>query len=171
MQIDEINDENESILYIRLVIGTPFLEAVPGKACIYMKYAIRFLVVAASFLILEQGSYVLTKQAAYKAWEQKDKKETLMVLPPKSESAVRITAQMDIILEEYDDDANQLIFARPYWDVRLAGMDEEELSEFLSDPSNLAQDGDYERGYYACEIKKFDRIQLCIRKRYKNAKE
>lgn len=146
-------------------------DPVPGKAGTYVKYAIRFLAVAASFLALEQGSYVLTKHAAYRAWEKKDKKETLMVLPSKSESAVRVTAQMNIILEEYDDEAKQLISARPYWDVRLAGMDEEELGEFLSDPSNLAQDNDFERGYYACEIKQIDRIQLCIRKRYRSAKE
>ena len=41
-----------------------------------------------------------------------------------------MNAQMDIFLEEYSVDTGQLLFVEPYWDIRLAGMNEEELRLF-----------------------------------------
>ena len=66
-----------------------------------MKYAIRFLSVAAFFLMIEQTSFFITRHAAKNMLADKEQKEILMRLPPKSESEVRVNAQMDIFLEEY----------------------------------------------------------------------
>ena len=98
-----------------------------------MKYAIRFLSVAAFFLMIEQTSFFITRHAAKNMLADKEQKEILMRLPPKSESEVRVNAQMDIFLEEYSVDTGQLLFVEPYWDIRLAGMNEEELRLFLSE--------------------------------------
>jgi hypothetical protein len=133
-----------------------------GGACV--KYAIRFLAVAALFLTIEQTSFLVTKQVAQNAWAKKETKETLIRLPSKSESAVRVTAQMDIFLEEYNVDTGQLISVAPYWDVRFAGMDEEELRLFLSDPSHMEEDGDKARGYVGCELIEMNWNTLRIRK-------
>ena len=62
--------------------------------------------------------------------EKEQKRKFLIRLPPKSESEVRVNAQMDIFLEEYSVDTGQLLFVEPYWDIRLAGMNEEELRIF-----------------------------------------
>ena len=131
-----------------------------------MKYAIRFLAVAASFLVIEQTSFLVTRQAAQNAWAKKETRETLIRLPSKSESVVRVTAQMEIFLEEYSVNTRQLISIEPYWDVRLAGMDEEELRRFLSDASQMKEEGDDERGYVGCELIEMDWSTLRIRKFY-----
>ena len=114
-------NENESILYIKIKLG---------KRSICVKYAIRFLSVAAFFLMIEQTSFFITRHAAKNMLADKEQKEILMRLPPKSESEVRVNAQMDIFLEEYSVDTGQLLFVEPYWDIRLAGMNEEELRLF-----------------------------------------
>lgn len=114
-------NENESILYIKVKLG---------KRSICVKYAIRFLSVAAFFLMIEQTSFFITRHAAKNMLEEKEQKEILIRLPPKSESEVRVNAQMDIFLEEYSVDTGQLLFVEPYWDIRLAGMNEEELRLF-----------------------------------------
>ena len=111
-------NENESILYIKIKLG---------KRSICVKYAIRFLSVAAFFLMIEQTSFFITRHAAKNMLAEKEQKEILIRLPPKSESEVRVNAQMDIFLEEYSVDTGQLLFVEPYWDIRLAGMNEEEL--------------------------------------------
>ena len=131
-----------------------------------MKYAIRFLAVAASFLVIEQTSFLVTKQAAQNAWAKKETRETLIRLPSKSESTVRVTAQMEIFLEEYSVNTRQLISVEPYWDVRLAGMDEGELRRFLSDASHMEEEGDDARGYVGCELIEMDWSTLRIRKFY-----
>ena len=51
-----------------------------------MKYAIRFLSVAAFFLMIEQTSFFITRHAAKNMLADKEQKEILMRLPPKSES-------------------------------------------------------------------------------------
>ena len=107
-----------------------------------MKYAIRFLSVAAFFLMIEQTSFFITRHAAKNMLAEKEQKEILIRLPPKSESEVRVNAQMDIFLEEYSVDTGQLLFVEPYWDIRLAGMNEEELRLFLSDPSQMEEKDD-----------------------------
>ena len=48
-------NENESILYIKVKLG---------KRSICVKYAIRFLSVAAFFLMIEQTSFFITRHAA-----------------------------------------------------------------------------------------------------------
>ena len=126
-------NENESILYIKIKLG---------KRSICVKYAIRFLSVAAFFLMIEQTSFFITRHAAKNMLADKEQKEILMRLPPKSESEVRVNAQMDIFLEEYSVDTGQLLFVEPYWDIRLAGMNEEELRLFLSDPSQMEEKDD-----------------------------
>lgn len=131
-----------------------------------MKYAIRFLVVVASFLVLEQTSFLVTRQVAKKAWAEKETRENLLCLPSKSESAVRVTAQMDIYLEEYSIDTGQIISIESYWDVRLAGMDEEKLRFFLADASHMEEKGDEARGYVGCELIEMDWSTLRIRKNY-----
>ena len=93
----------------------------------------------------------------------KEQKEILMRLPPKSESEVRVNAQMDIFLEEYSVDTGQLLFVEPYWDIRLAGMNEEELRLFLSDPSHMEEKDDI-RGCIRCELIEMDWCTLRIRK-------
>ena len=50
-------NENESILYIKIKLG---------KRSICVKYAIRFLSVAAFFLMIEQTSFFITRHAAKK---------------------------------------------------------------------------------------------------------
>ena len=67
-----------------------------------MKYAIRFLSVAAFFLMIEQTSFFITRHAAKNMLAEKEQKEILIRLPPKSESEVRVNAQMDIFLEVLD---------------------------------------------------------------------
>ena len=126
-------NENESILYIKIKLG---------KRSICVKYAIRFLSVAAFFLMIEQTSFFITRHAAKNMLAEKEQKEILIRLPPKSESEVRVNAQMDIFLEEYSVDTGQLLFVEPYWDIRLAGMNEEELRLFLSDPSQMEEKDD-----------------------------
>ena len=86
-------NENESILYIKVKLG---------KRSICVKYAIRFLSVAAFFLMIEQTSFFITRHAAKNMLEEKEQKEILIRLPPKSESEVRVNAQMDIFLEVLD---------------------------------------------------------------------
>ena len=73
-------NENESILYIKIKLG---------KRSICVKYAIRFLSVAAFFLMIEQTSFFITRHAAKNMLADKEQKEILMRLPPKSESEVR----------------------------------------------------------------------------------
>lgn len=131
-----------------------------------MKYAIRFLAVVASFLVIEQTSFFVTRQAAQNAWAKKETRENLVRLPSKSESTVRVTAQMEIFLEEYRIDTGQLISVEPYWDVRFAGMDEEAIRLFLSDTSHMKEDGDDARGYVGCELIEMDWSTLRIRKFY-----
>ena len=147
-------NENESILYIKIKLG---------KRSICVKYAIRFLSVAAFFLMIEQTSFFITRHAAKNMLADKEQKEILMRLPPKSESEVRVNAQMDIFLEEYSVDTGQLLFVEPYWDIRLAGMNEEELRLFLSDPSQMEEKDDI-RGCIRCELIEMDWCTLRIRK-------
>ena len=128
-----------------------------------MKYAIRFLSVAAFFLMIEQTSFFITRHAAKNMLADKEQKEILIRLPPKSESEVRVNAQMDIFLEEYSVDTGQLLFVEPYWDIRLAGMNEEELRLFLSDPSQMEEKDDI-RGCIRCELIEMDWCTLRIRK-------
>lgn len=128
-----------------------------------MKYAIRFLSVAAFFLMIEQTSFFITRHAAKNMLADKEQKEILMRLPPKSESEVRVNAQMDIFLEEYSVDTGQLLFVEPYWDIRLAGMNEEELRIFLSDPSHMEEKDDIQ-GCIRCELIEMDWCTLRIRK-------
>ena len=123
-------NENESILYIKIKLG---------KRSICVKYAIRFLSVAAFFLMIEQTSFFITRHE------------------------VRVNAQMDIFLEEYSVDTGQLLFVEPYWDIRLAGMNEEELRLFLSDPSQMEEKDDI-RGCIRCELIEMDWCTLRIRK-------
>ena len=124
-------NENESILYIKIKLG---------KRSICVKYAIRFLSVAAFFLMIEQTSFFITRHAAKNMF-----------------------AQMDIFLEEYSVDTGQLLFVEPYWDIRLAGMNEEELRLFLSDPSQMEEKDDI-RGCIRCELIEMDWCTLRIRK-------
>ncbi len=131
-----------------------------------MKYAIRFLAVAALFLTIEQTSFFVTRQAAKNAWSKKEQREDLFRLPSKSKSKVRVTAQMDIFLEKCSADTGQLISVKPYWDVRLVGMDEEELRFFLSDASHMKEEGDMACGYVGCELIEMDWSTLRIRKFY-----
>lgn len=128
-----------------------------------MKYAIRFLSVAAFFLMIEQTSFFITRHAAKNMLAEKEQKEILIRLPPKSESEVRVNAQMDIFLEEYSVDTGQLLFVEPYWDIRLAGMNEEELRIFLSDPSHMEEKDDIQ-GCIRCELIEMDWCTLRIRK-------
>ena len=128
-----------------------------------MKYAIRFLSVAAFFLMIEQTSFFITRHAAKNMLAEKEQKEILMRLPPKSESEVRVNAQMDIFLEEYSVDTGQLLFVEPYWDIRLAGMNKEELCLFLSDPSHMEEKDDI-RECIRCEIIEMNWCTLRIRK-------
>ena len=147
-------NENESILYIKIKLG---------KRSICVKYAIRFLSVAAFFLMIEQTSFFITRHAAKNMLAEKEQKEILIRLPPKSESEVRVNAQMDIFLEEYSVDTGQLLFVEPYWDIRLAGMNEEELRIFLSDPSHMEEKDDIQ-GCIRCELIEMDWCTLRIRK-------
>ena len=128
-----------------------------------MKYAIRFLCVVAFFLMIEQTSFFITRHAAKNMLAEKEQKEILIRLPPKSESEVRVNAQMDIFLEEYSVDTGQLLFVEPYWDIRLAGMNEEELRIFLSDPSHMEEKDDIQ-GCIRCELIEMDWCTLRIRK-------
>lgn len=59
-------NENESILYIKIKLG---------KRSICVKYAIRFLSVAAFFLMIEQTSFFITRHAAKICWQRKNKKK------------------------------------------------------------------------------------------------
>ena len=77
-------NENESILYIKIKLG---------KRSICVKYAIRFLSVAAFFLMIEQTSFFITRHAAKNMLADKEQKEILIRLPPKSESEVRVNAK------------------------------------------------------------------------------
>ena len=131
-----------------------------------MKYAIRFLAVAAFSLVIEQTSFFVTRQAAQNAWAKKETRENLIRLPSKSESAVRVTAQMDLYLEKYSVDTGQIISIESYWDVRLAGMNEEELRLFLSDSSHMKEKDDKAHGYVGCELIEMDWSTLRIRKNY-----
>lgn len=132
-----------------------------------MKYVIRFLAVMAAFLAIEQTSFLVTRQMARNVRAEKEQRESLLRLPPKSESTVRVNAQMNIFLEEYSIDTGQLILTEPYWDVSFAGMDEEELRLFLTDASRLEEEGDEKRGYVGCELIEMDWSTLRIRKMYK----
>ena len=58
-------NENESILYIKIKLG---------KRSICVKYAIRFLSVAAFFLMIEQTSFFITRQQKI-CWQIKNKKK------------------------------------------------------------------------------------------------
>ena len=61
-------NENESILYIKIKLG---------KRSICVKYAIRFLSVAAFFLMIEQTSFFITRHAAKNMLADKEQKEIL----------------------------------------------------------------------------------------------
>lgn len=132
-----------------------------------MKYAIRFLCVGAVLLTIEQTSFFITKTIAQNEWAKKEKIESLIDLPPKSESAVRVTAQMSIVVEKYDEQTKKVFEETPYWDSRIIGMDEKELRSFLLDPTNLEEEKDRENGYYKSELVSMDWMGLCIRKYYK----
>ena len=54
-------------------------------------------------------------------------------------------------------------FVEPYWDIRLAGMNEEELRIFLSDPSHMEEKDDIQ-GCIRCELIEMDWCTLRIRK-------
>lgn len=131
-----------------------------------MKYAIRFLCVGAVLLTIEQTSFFITKTIAQNEWAKKEKIESLIVLPPKSESAVRVTAQMSIVVEKYDEQTKKIFSEMPYWDSRMLGMDEKTLQSFLLDPANLEEEKDRENGYYKSELVSMDWAKLCIRKYY-----
>ena len=131
-----------------------------------MKYAIRFLCVGATFLAIEQTSFFITKQIATNEWAKKEKTESGMALPPKSESIVRVTAQMMIRIEKYDEQTKEVFEKIPYWDSRIIGMDKESLQRFLMDPANLEEENDRENGYYKSELVSMDWNELCIRKYY-----
>ena len=67
-------NENESILYIKIKLG---------KRSICVKYAIRFLSVAAFFLMIEQTSFFITRHAAKNMLADKEQKE---IYSPESSS-------------------------------------------------------------------------------------
>ena len=78
---------------------------------------------------IEQTNFFYNKACSKNMLAEKEQRN-LIRLPPKSESEVRVNAQMDIFLEEYSVDTGQLLFVEPYWDIRLAGMNEEGTSYF-----------------------------------------
>lgn len=129
-----------------------------------VKYAIRFLAVAAVLCALEECCFQICRQAFQRSWTQP---QCVYSLPPKSESIPRVTAQLEITVEEYDTASETLLSAEPYWDVRLAGMDEEELYAFLQEPRNMGSGDDFAKGYYGAVLTRFDREGLCIRKLYR----
>ena len=133
-----------------------------------LKYAIRFLAVAAAFLVLEESSFAISRQNCQRVWEKED---VLVTLPAKSQSIPRVTAQLSITLEEYDVTEKKVLSSSPFWDVRLAGLDEEQLRQFLKEPGNLGNEEDFDRGYCGTELISFDRTQVCIRKLYRRGKE
>ena len=59
-------NENESILYIKVKLG---------KRSICVKYAIRFLSVAAFFLMIEQTSFFITRHAAKYVGRERTKRD------------------------------------------------------------------------------------------------
>lgn len=131
-----------------------------------MKYVIRFLAIAAAFIVVEEFSYESTKRDIQRQQNEKTEQEPVIALASKSESVLRVTGQMRIYIEETDSCGTTLSL-KPYWNVKFVGMSKKELEMFLENPSNMEEEGDKIRGYYGCEIKYFDRTKLCIRKIYK----